>query len=265
MTSLRIPPIEWVKSPAPTRQPLAHFERTPTSVELGLAGFGIVRVTSDAIQVLAPDEVARHHTVDRLGEWGRAQWLTAQGFMVTRGACVASEGKAVVLLGSARCGASVIAFILSRRGWGLVSDGLVVIDSEHRVRALEPEITLDANAISELPPEVPRFTLATGRDRVRLPTAHHPDADLGAYVFLKVKHSATERTFTHTGFDSTATSVIEKCRIHRLFGEARSPIPAPPADFWTLTRPTFLTDPDSYSPPALASLLIQTFSRETGA
>ena len=134
--------------------------------------------------VFAPDAHGFTRTTVRLGEWAQAQWLASHGYFVVRGAALGYRGQAVVLVGGSRCGASVLALVLSRRGWGLISDGLVSIDSGGVVHSLSPSVTVDSEVVSGLPLEVHRESLNSGRDQVVVTTNSHPDAPLGALVSM---------------------------------------------------------------------------------
>ena len=253
MTYPLIPAFDFIEAPAPVDSPLAHFERTESSVTLGLAGSGSIEVTRAGITVFAPDAHGFTRTTVRLGEWAQAQWLASNGYFVMRGAALGYRDQAVVLVGGSRCGASVLALVLSRRGWGLISDGLVVIDAERIVRSLCPNVTLDSEVIIGMPSEVHRESLNSGRDRVVVTTNGHPDAPLGALVFMRVRQSLTALAFEQVPFDHAAVLALEANRIRALFGDSvdvpeRCDVPA-----WRLARPVFTSVREACSPPELAS------------
>lgn len=248
-----LPKIEFVEAPAPPAGPLAAYEISGECVRLGLTGSGTIEVTPSGISVLAPDALGYQRTIDRLGEWAQAQFLAARGFRVMRGAVLARQGRAIALVGDSRSGASVLALVLSRRGWGLISDGLVIMDESGVVRALEPTVTLDAEATVGLPAGVPITRIATGRDRVRVTTAGHPDAKLGAYVLLRVQQSLTQLAFERVPFTAAA---LEDCRIPPHLTAAH---PAPPiveAPCWRIARPVFSAHPELFAPPTLAAMVM---------
>ena len=264
MNTPLLPTFEFVEAPAPPFAPLAAFEICNESVRLGLFGSGSIEVSREGISVLAPDALGYQRTIDRLGQWAQAQWLATHGLRVMRGAVVARQGKAVALIGGARCGASVLALVLSRRGWGLVSDGLVVIDAHGMLRALEPVVTLDTEATIGLPEDVPITKLTTGRDRVKVSTTSHGDAELGAYVVIRVLQSLNQLAFERVPFTTDTRSALEGYQIAPLLGsEHRSP-PIVEAPTWRIARPVVSADPHSHTPPVLAALLTSALDSEVG-
>lgn len=250
------PAIGFVQAPAPSPGPLADYQVSGERVRLGLAGCGSIEVTRTSIFVLAPDALGYQRTIDRLGEWAHAQFLAAQGFRVMRGAVVARRGRAIALVGGSRCGASVLALILSHRGWGLVSDGLVIQDTHGFLRALDPTVTLDTEATVRMPPEVLMTHLTTGRDRVKVTTTGHPDAEIGAYVFLRVRQSLTQLEFAAVPFTSAAADALEDYRISSLLPGSAPPPPIVQAPCWRVARPAFSAHPEASTPPMLAALLM---------
>jgi len=257
-----LPAFGYIESPAPLLAPLADYEVSDEHVRLGLYGSGSIEVTTTGISVLAPDSLGYRRTIDRLGEWAQAQWLAAQGFRVMRGAVVARQGKAVALIGGSRCGASVLALVLSRRGWGLISDGLVVMDAHGCMRALDPSVTLDIEATLGLPADVPVAPLTTGRDRVKVSTTGHSDAELGSYVFLRVKQSLNQLAFERLPYSAAAANALDENRIPSLLGSAPPPFPIFEAPTWRIARPVASADSQSYSPPALAAMLMSAMDSE---
>jgi len=256
MTHPLVPAFDFIESPALGVSPLAHYERTESSVTLGLAGSGSIEVTKEGITVLAPDAQSCARTTARLGEWARAQWLAANGFFVVRGASVGYRRQAIALVGGSRCGASVLALVLSRRGWGLISDGLVVIDADGVVRSLNPCVTLDSEAISGLPPEVHRESLSSGRDRVLVTTNGHPDASLGGLVFMRVQQSLIALAFEQVPFDHAAILALESCSIRALFGDSAVVPVLTDVPSWRLARPVVAAGREACSPPELAARLM---------
>jgi hypothetical protein len=257
-----LPTFHYTEASAPPLSPLAEFEQSEGSVRLGLAGSGSIEVTRTGINVLAPDLLAYQKTIDRLGQWAQGQWLTAQGFRVLQGAAVARNGKAIVLIGGPRCGASLLALVLSRRGWGLISDGLVVIDKNGIVRALDPVVTMDAEATLGLPPEVSITRSTTGRARVKVTTTGHSDAELSVYVFMRVQHSLNSLAFAQITFTSEARRTIERNQIPSFLVPRNPAFAIVEAPVWRIARPVSSPDPFAYSPPVLASLLTTALDAE---
>jgi hypothetical protein len=264
MNTPLLPSFEFVEAPAPQFAPLAAFEICDESVRLGLSDSGSIEVSREGINVLAPDALGYQRTIDRLGQWAQAQWLATQGLRVMRGAVVARQGKAIALIGGARCGASVLALVLSRRGWGLVSDGLVVMDNHGILRALEPSVTLDAQATIGLPEDVRITKLTTGRDRVKVSTMSHGDAKLGAYVVIRVLQSLNQLDFERVPFHADTRSALEGYQIASLLDTELLSLPIVEATTWRIARPVVSPNPHSYTPPALAALLTSALDSEVG-
>jgi hypothetical protein len=173
-----------------------------------------------------------------------------------RGAALGNRSQAVVLAGGSRCGASVLALVLSRRGWGLISDGLVVIDADGVVHSLSPGVTLDSEVVSGLPSEVHRESLKSGRDRVVVTTNGHPDAPLGALVFMRVQQSLTALAFEQVPFDDAAVVALEACRIPALFGDSVDVPDLYDVPSWRLARPVITMEHEACSPPELAARIM---------
>lgn len=255
MTPPLVPSFTYIEASAPLLEPMAAYEVSDEAVRLGLAGSGSIEVTRTGISVLAPDSLSYERTIDRLGEWAQGQWLAAHGFRVMRGAVVARHGKAMAIVGGHRCGASVLALVLSRTGWGLISDGLVVLDKFGYLRALDPTVTLDAEATVGMPPDVRIVPLTTSRDRVRVTTSGHHDTELGAYVFLSVKQSLHQLIFGQVPFAEGVSTALEDFRVRSLLASAALPPPIVEAPVWRIARPMFSPDPLSSSPLTLAAML----------
>jgi hypothetical protein len=261
MTWPEIPAFEFLESPAPSHDPLAHYERTETHVTLGIPRLGSIRVTHHSITVMAHDFQIYEEVRDRIGEWAQAQWYGAQGFRVMAGAAVGFQGNAVVIVGDPRCGASSLAYCLSQSGWGLISDGLVVVDHEGAVLAKDAAVTLDRHSVVALSADVSRSTLKTRRERIRIETNGHPRARIGSYIFLGVNRRAENLVLERVNFDSSTAQALDSYRIHPLLQPLRDVAPVSVASAWLLARPLVGEHLENFDPQMLSATLVTSFSK----
>jgi hypothetical protein len=180
-------PIVEFEAARPEASPVALWLVDSSSVTLGIPELGTVTVSADRIIVRGPDAQAREAAWTRLRGWAIGQHFTAQGYRVLPGCVVARNGRAVALTGSTRSGASVLGLQLTRHGWGLVSDGVAVIDADGICRALHPRATLDRKPAESLFADYPQEKAASGRDRSVVHAPAHADARLSAIVPMQVK------------------------------------------------------------------------------
>jgi hypothetical protein len=180
-------PVLEVELPSPQPSPVAYWNVGQDSVTLGIAELGAVQVHGDRISVLGPDDSARENVWTRLRYWAIGQYFAAQGYRVLFGCVVARNGRAVALTGSSRCGATMLGLQMTRWGWGIVSDGVIAIDSTGTCRALQPRATLDTEPAQKLFGDYPQEVAASGRDRRVVWAPEHGDAPLCAIVTMQVK------------------------------------------------------------------------------
>ncbi len=259
------PPVSWLESPAPQKSPIAQWKRSHTSLTLGLPELGSIRVSADGIEVLAESEINAEATYTRLGEWARAQWFIRHGFMVLRGAAIARDGQVVILAGTPRCGASVLAYVMSRNGWGLISDGLTVIDPQGNALSTSPQVIIDVDAGQALPPEVTRTYPPSGRERMVLEATGHGDAAVSAFVLLRVRAGLTRLVFDEIADIEKARDAVLQLTIHGQIPGTSSGFSLPDWHTWRLTRP-IASNPhmqEEFTPPAIARLLSASFAGET--
>jgi hypothetical protein len=256
----KIPLFEFLEAPAPPQNPMAHYERSETHVTLGIPRLGSIQVTHHSITVMAPDFQKCEDIRDRIGEWAQAQWYAAQGYRVMRGAAVGIHDTAVVILGDQRCGASSLAYCLSQRGWGLISDGLVIIDDAGIVQATADAVTLDANSAIAETPGASRTKLKTARGRIRIETNGHAEASIGHYVFVGVSRREGDLILNPISFDSSTELALESLRFQPLLTPTKSVAPISPGKAWLMARPLAGVDLTPFMPPELAAALMVTLT-----
>ncbi len=249
-------PVVEVEVASPKPSPVAFWEVGPGSVTLGIPELGAVQVDAGRISVLGPDSSAREAAWTRLRYWAIGQYFGAQGFLVLTGCVVARDGRAVALTGSSRCGATVLGVQLTRWGWGLVSDGVIAIDSTGTCRALQPRATLDAAPAEMLFGDYPQEAAASGRDRRIVGAPGHGNAPLCAIATMQVKDAVEPVSIVH--LDRTATEERD------WMAEVVSCIPGAPAaarlpEVPTIvvrrSRPRSIDKFAQVSPPVLAERL----------
>jgi len=187
-------PIERINGPAPLASPMGLFENEGDLIRLGVPGLGSVRVSSNGIQVIAPDSDLIEKTLCAIGSWASAQWLMTRGLCVMRGTVVAKQGSALVLTGRWGVGASVTAAQLTRHGWGVVSDGIVVIDDAGRSLSIEAKgstVRIDSLVAEGLFADLPSRHIASTRDRKEITLPGHGDAKVAYYVGIGIRESAS--------------------------------------------------------------------------
>jgi hypothetical protein len=96
----------------------------------------------------------------------------------------------LVLRGDSGVGVSVTAAQLTRHGWGIVSDGIVVIDAIGRALSSEPTVRIDTFVAERLFPEVLRIEVPSIRERSHLTFPGHDDAEVTHYAGIVVRDSA---------------------------------------------------------------------------
>lgn len=227
-------PINHLDGGAPPPGPLAPFRRTEDSLTLGVADLGSITVDARAITVRGPDEESRGAVWDRLGVWAEAQWYARHGFMVIRGAAVAREGRGVVLAARSQQGASITAAQMTDLGWGIVSDGIVVLGQDGTLLSRRPLVHLDSEAAERLYPLAPRVPLAAGRPRTAVELPSHDDAGLADVVLMSVDNSVGSVVVTGpTMVDASAGSIP----LVRSLLTPQSLVAPPSARIWVVVRP----------------------------
>lgn len=248
-------PVQHRGGEAPPPGPLAPFDRSAGTVTLGVAGLGCVTVDDAGITAIGPDQGSRAAVLARLGTWAEAQWYARSGFTVVRGTVVGREGCGVLLAARSQQGASITAALMTRLGWGLVSDGLAVIDEDGIVLARRPEVHLDTIAADRLFPQAPRQVLPTGRARTCVDVVGHGDATLSDVIVMRVTNAISEIDVIGPTVDDRVTTWVQPVR-------PLLPAPGPPADLpmvrsWVMARPipTSLAMADRVLPPKVAAAL----------
>lgn len=183
--------MEHQDGPAPQRGPLPGFHRTVTSVTLELPGSGAITVTSEAIVVRGPDDLARRQVVAQLGNWARGQWFRAQGLTVLNGTCIERDGTTIVFTGPPRTGCSLLALVLVNRGWSLTSDGIVAWGPDGVPLVVDEAITVDRSVVRGIHPDR-LATVASGRDRVSVRADSVATGPIGGSVVLGRRMALTD-------------------------------------------------------------------------
>lgn len=168
---------------------MAPWNVDDTSVSLGIPGLGSIRVSRTYVSIEGPDSAAREATWARLGNWATVQFYAARGLAVLPGCAIGRDGKAVVVTGLPRHGATLLGLQLTRHGWALISDGLVALDSSGACQSTGPWATVDAEPARHLFPDYPQEAYRSGRDRCRVRAPDHGDAPFCAIVNVRVKES----------------------------------------------------------------------------
>ena len=249
-------PVTEVQAPIPPPSPVAYWNVDSTSVTLGLPGLGAVKVSGHGITVLAPDAHARNDVWTRLRHWATGQYFAAQGFRVLPGCVVARHGLSVAITGPPRRGATALGLQMTRRGWGLVSDGVVVIDSAGTCRALHPTATLDAQPAELLFGDYPQEPASSGRDRRIVSAPSHGDARLAAIATIEVKDAAESLSiYQFEGSlgprEEWTTGIL--CSVPGT--EAPAGVPAVPTIVLRRSIPRTVDELSQVAPPALAEKL----------
>lgn len=107
--------------------PVAALHSGPGSVTLGLPGRAWITVTGADVVIEAASDAVAGAVLAELGSWIVGQAAAQTGNLVLQGACVARDGRALVLGGRPRSGCSLVALALIGQGWSLVSDGVAVL------------------------------------------------------------------------------------------------------------------------------------------
>lgn len=192
-------PLERVIGPAPIASPIGLLENEGDLIRLGVPELGSVEVSTQGIRVIAPDTVQIEQAWCALGAWAKSQWLMTRDLCVMRGTAVAKDGAALVLLGELGVGVSVTAAQLTRHGWGIVSDGLVVIDDQGTVLSTqvnkhnednESTVRVDSFVAERLFADRPRRQSKSIRDRVEITLPGHGDAKVAYYLGIGIRQSA---------------------------------------------------------------------------
>lgn len=184
-----IPAVPWreLKAPAPPAGQFAECVDRPSSSSISLPSLGRVDVADEGVESHAPDERSQAALRVRLGRWAHGEYLARQGHRVLRGCAVVRDGKAVVLYGGARAGATVLGLMLRQRGWRIAADGNVIVTPDGLVLSGNGEATVDGPFAREFLHDLPRDAIDSGRDRVRvLGNPLSEDASVVVYGLLLV-------------------------------------------------------------------------------
>jgi hypothetical protein len=159
----------------------------------------------------------------------------------------------------------VLAYVMSRNGWGLISDGLTVIDTQGNALSTSPQVIIDVDAGQALPPEVTRTYPPSGRERMVLEATGHGDAAVSAFVLLRVRAGLTRLVFDEIADIEKARDAVLQLTIHGQIPGTSSGFSLPDWHTWRLTRP-IASNPhmqEEFTPPAIARLLSASFAGET--
>jgi len=196
-------PIERITGPAPLKAAVGLLENEGDLIRIGVPDLGSVEVSAIGIRVIAPDNDQIEKTWCALGAWASAQWLMTRGLCAMRGTVVAKRDSALVLLGGSRVGVSVTAAQLTRHGWGIVSDGLVVIDVDGSALSIEtkgPTVCIDSIVAERLFADMPSRQISSTPDRKEIILPGHGDARVAYYVGIASRESATGISVTRNVF-----------------------------------------------------------------
>ena len=248
-------PVRHVHGDAPAAGPLAPFALDQDSVSLGVAGYGMVEVTRTGVRVIGPDEQARQGVWDRLGIWAEAQWHLHQGLFVARGCVIAKNSRCVAITGNSQQGASVTAALLTKSGWGLISDGIIVIDDRGQALMRAPIVTLDSMLVDRLFADSVIESTKAGRPRTRVGVPGHHDATLTDVVTIRVTNAIDDVVVT-----APDANTQDHARLMPMRSVLRRPTPASVPHGvrnWIVARPIPLNEQmlARVLPPAVARAL----------
>ena len=255
---LQLPPMAVCDGSAPPVGPLSQVECGDGFCEVGIGGLGFMRVSRDGLVITAPDQDSAAGLIARLAPWATGQWQLLQGLFVFRGAAVAKDGRAVVITGPSRAGASLTAAQMTRSGWGLMSDGFVAVTAEGLVLSGHDHVRLDEFVAVNLFSDRLQETTCSGRPRRRVSLPTHGDAVLDTKVSLRVKdivdgvRLAPVTPIEGRGRDDADPSGVVTCLIP---GVPERPEPRARALVLTRRLPTSPADFPIVGPPSVAALI----------
>lgn len=227
---------------------------------MGFPEIGTVSVSFDGIELASPTELAWDAAWTRLRHWACAQWFLFQGFLVLPGAVVEKNGQALAIIGSTRVGASVTALQLTRHGFAVVSDGVVVLSAEGNVVTRSAEVSLDKELADILFKDYPTRALLSGRERVAVTGPEGRDSVVGAFAYLSV-HSAVEDISVFR--ESEPRAVLDRLAVRPQFLHAPPPMTTAmmlEVPFWRFSRnpPESMDHLESVGPQALSAIISDT-------
>lgn len=254
------PVITRVLEAAPEPGPLPHFSATDVQVSLGFPEIGTVSVSCDGVTIASPTELAWDAAWNRLGHWASAQWFLFHGYLVLPGAVVEKNGQAVALVGATRVGASATALQLTRNGFGVVSDGIVVVSPEGTIVPRSSEVTLDRELAEILFRDYPTRDLDSGRDRVAVEGPGGADSVLAAFAYLTLNSAVEDISVSR---QSEPNFVLESLSIRPLFLKAPAPLESwviPEIPLWKFSRnsPRSMEHLQRVGPQALSAIISDT-------
>ena len=256
-------PIELITGPAPFAAPIGLLENGGGLIRLGVPKLGSVEVNAHGIRVIAPDAERIAQTWCALGAWAKSQWFMTRGLCAMRGTVVAKDGAALVLLGGFSVGVSVTAAQLTRHGWGIISDGLVVIDDQGnalRSATGDPTVRIDSIVAEGLFADMPSRTSASICDRKEITLPGHDDARVAYYVGFRIREGATGISVTRAVLSPGESERLpENLRWSPLLEVTRN-IEPPVAPSFVAMRPIprTLDDGARIGPPAMARAIVGT-------
>jgi len=255
-------PIELITGPAPFAAPIGLLEYDGGLIRLGVPKLGSVEVNAHGIRVIAPDAERIAQTWCALGAWAKSQWFMTRGLCAMRGTVVAKDGAALVLLGGFSVGVSVTAAQLTRHGWGIVSDGLVVIDAQGNALSSEPgepTVRIDSIVAERLFADMPSRKIPSMRDRKEITLPGHGDAKVAYYVGMRIRESATGISVNRAILDpGEPERPPENLRWRPLLEVTRiTEPPAAPSFVGMRPIPRTMADSARIGPPAMARAIAE--------
>ena len=248
------PLIRRKQSAAPEHGPLPYLDIGDEHVSLGLADCGTVTIRATGIDIGAPDDRRAEMTWARLGTWACGQWYAAQGFAVFPGACVAKAGKGVGIVGVSRVGASVTGLQLTRHGFGMVSDGIIVVRGDGSVVSREAGAAVDATVADVLFADYPHRPRPSGRPRTWVEAPAATPCELTTWVALTVRDWVEGVPVSPI---QAGDPRVDRLRVSPLLKSRLAP--SVPRRGWSLVRkpPLSVEDLHRSGPPAIADLIVQ--------
>jgi len=255
-------PIERITGPAPLKAAVGLLENEGDLIRIGVPDLGSVEVSAIGIRVIAPDNDQIEKTWCSLGAWASAQWYMTRDLFTMRGTVLAKQGRALVLSGRLGVGVSVTAAQLTRHGWGIVSDGIVLIDargSALSIDAKEPTVRVDRIVAEGLFSDMPSRRIASMRDRKEISLPGYGDARVSYYVGIGIRESApgisVTRAFLYPGEQERPPAHLRWSPLLKVTNNTEPPL----APSFVAMRPVPRTmdDAPQIGPPAMAIAIVK--------
>lgn len=222
---------------------MAGLTRTGDAVRLTIPLLGSVTVGPDTIEIGAPEEESVPALWARLGDWADAQWWLRQGVAVIPGTAAARDGRALLLTGRPRQGASLLALALAERGWRVVADAVVPWAADGTLRAGGPAagpagttpVTVDSPPMAGA--SFPNADLPAGRARSRVAAPAAGDTTCAAVVILHSSEAVTD-VLVRDDQDGSLASRVRELFLPALVPGAPQPAAPEIPSTWMVSRPT---------------------------